>query len=646
MEPVAVSNNGEFLAYSSADGRLKLWDTSTGKLKQEYTPSAHLSAKCICLSWGPTRHDFTSPKKKKRQKTSDDAAGAISEAALLAMGTAEGTVLLYSAAKGDLHSELTGGHTGTVNGVSWHAESDSLFSCSEDQHIVHWSVSSCKVKSKWKADRHSVYAIAAIDANTVLSASSSIKWWNVDTKTVVMKFTGHVTEVRQLLPVFVPGKSGEEGRTYFLSSAVNDRQLSVWHLQKGGSTSSLANFMLSDEAVLMGVSSPAEAGKMAYLSAVTKSGTLHIFELQLNGRCKTPLQPKFTIQVASESRNGRSPKPQLVPVLAAAFSPDDAILFCYNSFLRPNFERLSITSPELQAQTWLVRQVQPPVPCTVEDGVSLVKQPVQPSREVTTLAPGHLAPNVRESKKQASLVTQLPMEERLRAIDTDAITRSTGDRREPPRADNLSQLLLQGLQSDDPKLLNSVLHRTDETLVKNTVRRLPLSSILSLLKELHKRMHSRGSGVFPYMKWAKCLIATHTSYLMTCQEANDLLTPLLELLEARTEVFNKVCRLRGRVDLIMSQVAARKEDTKLSMDPLCVVQIESSEDEDMDQDSSDEVEEENNMWELSEDEGSHSDEGSRNAAEEEEEEDDDDEEADSAEEGNTEDGFPDDSDSA
>lgn len=560
----------------------------------------------------------------------------------MAMGTAEGTVLLYSAAKGDLHSELTGGHTATVNGVSWHAESDSLFSCSEDQHLVHWSVSSCKVKSKWKADRHSVHAVAAIDANTVLSASSSIKWWNVDTKTVVMKFTGHVTEVRQLLPVFVPGKSGEEGRTYFLSSAVSDRQLSAWHLHKGGSTSSLANFMLSDEAVLMGVSSSAEVGKMAYLSAVTKSGCLHVFELQLNGRCKTPLQPKFTIQIASEAQNGRAPKPQPVPVLAAAFAQDDSLLLCYNSFLRPSFERLSITSPELQKQTWLIRQVQPPVPCTVEDGVSLVKQPVQPSREVTTLAPGHLAPNVREAKKQAGPVTQLPMEERLRAIDTAAITQSTGNRREPPRADNLSQLLLQGLQSDDPKLLNSVLQRTDETLIRNTVRRLPLSSILTLLKELHKRMHSRGSGVFPYMKWTKALIATHTSYLMTCQEANALLTPLLELLEARTEVFEKVCRLRGRVDLIMSQVAARHEETTVSMEPLCVVRIETSDEEDMDQDSSEEEEEEeeNNMWELSEDEGGQSDEAKRNAGGE------DDEEADSAEEENSEDGLLDDSDSA
>nr|XP_037274336.1 WD repeat-containing protein 43-like [Rhipicephalus microplus] len=592
-ESVAVSDSGEYLAHSSSDGRLKLWDTSTGRLKQEYTPSAHLSAKCTCLSWGPTRQQaFAAHKKKKRQKTTDDAGDALSEASLLAMGTAEGTVLLYSLSRGDLHSELTGGHTATVNGVSWHASSDSLFSVSDDQHIVHWSVSSCKVKSKWKADRHSVYAVAAVDANTVLTASSSIKWWNIDTKSIVMKFTGHVTEVRHILPVFVPSKDGEE-RTYFLTCAANDRQVSAWHLEKGAGSSSLANFVLSEEAVHISVSHSSENNKTAHLSAVTKSGTLHIFELQLNGRCKTPMQPKYTVQVATETQNGRAPKPQPVAILAAAFCPTgDRLLLCYNNFLLPSFEHLSIAK-DLREQTWLVRKVKPAVSFTVQDGISQVKQPVKPTREVTSLAPGHLAPSAGKRKVQAGSMGQLPMEERLLAV-----TQASG--KEPPRADNLSQLLLQGLQSEDPRLLNSVLQRTDETLLRNTVRRLPLSSVLSLLKELQQRMHSRGSGVYPYMKWTKTVVSTHTSYLMTCKEANTLLNPLLELLEARTEMFEKVCRLRGKVDLIMAQVATRHEDVELPTEPLCVVNDDSS-DDDMDQDAehSDDEREENNMWELS-----------------------------------------------
>ena len=48
------SPNGENFAYSSPDGSLKIWDTNTGILKQEYTHSTHLSATCSCLAWAPT----------------------------------------------------------------------------------------------------------------------------------------------------------------------------------------------------------------------------------------------------------------------------------------------------------------------------------------------------------------------------------------------------------------------------------------------------------------------------------------------------------------------------------------------------------------------------------------------------------------
>jgi len=51
-----VSSDGEYLAISGADGVLKLWETSTGSLSQEYVPTSHLSATCTCLSWGPRRH--------------------------------------------------------------------------------------------------------------------------------------------------------------------------------------------------------------------------------------------------------------------------------------------------------------------------------------------------------------------------------------------------------------------------------------------------------------------------------------------------------------------------------------------------------------------------------------------------------------
>ena len=53
--PSDFSPNGEYFAFSSPDGTLKLYESATGTLQQEYTPSSHLSATCSCLSWCPIR---------------------------------------------------------------------------------------------------------------------------------------------------------------------------------------------------------------------------------------------------------------------------------------------------------------------------------------------------------------------------------------------------------------------------------------------------------------------------------------------------------------------------------------------------------------------------------------------------------------
>lgn len=45
----------QYLALCAQDGRLRVWNTDSKTLHQEYVPSAHLSATCICIAWGPCR---------------------------------------------------------------------------------------------------------------------------------------------------------------------------------------------------------------------------------------------------------------------------------------------------------------------------------------------------------------------------------------------------------------------------------------------------------------------------------------------------------------------------------------------------------------------------------------------------------------
>lgn len=42
---------GQFYGHCGSDGKLKIWETATGTLKQEYIPNLHLTSPCTCLTW-------------------------------------------------------------------------------------------------------------------------------------------------------------------------------------------------------------------------------------------------------------------------------------------------------------------------------------------------------------------------------------------------------------------------------------------------------------------------------------------------------------------------------------------------------------------------------------------------------------------
>ncbi|GBP06386.1 WD repeat-containing protein 43 [Eumeta japonica] len=51
MADCAYTEDGKYFSILSQDGRLRIWDTETNTLKQEYTPDLHLSSPLTCLNW-------------------------------------------------------------------------------------------------------------------------------------------------------------------------------------------------------------------------------------------------------------------------------------------------------------------------------------------------------------------------------------------------------------------------------------------------------------------------------------------------------------------------------------------------------------------------------------------------------------------
>ncbi|XP_029478974.1 WD repeat-containing protein 43 [Oncorhynchus nerka] len=546
----------QYLAVCAQDGRLRIWNTDIKTLNQEYVPSAHLSATCTCISWGPCRKAKEGPQRKKRKS---EAGQVENQVDLLALGTAVGSVIIYSTVKGALHCTLDGSHSGVVNCVQWHPEDCLLYSGSDDTHIVEWDLQTGKARCKWKADRAPVTSLCVSpDGKLLLSAGHTIKMWDLETKEVYRKFTGHSTAVTTLR--FATTRPPDSNGLYFLSGAAHDRLLSVWQVREDGKDkNSVVSFNLTDEPHHIDLFTSNSKEEVLRLAVVCKDGQLHLFEHFLNGPCKKPLSPLCTVQMTGV---GDSPIP--VPLLAAALTIDThSLLLAYGNHLQPVMERVEVNTAE--RHVCLTRDVHTTLSLTMETTVSKVKTPVvnAKSKVVVPGLPGHQAPvkgALGSEKRKGTDAKEMSIEERLGKIEMSS---EKGVKGAPSlQTDNFAVLLVQGLESKDANILNKVFQTRKDMLIKKTVARVPLPAVLPLVEEITKRMQGHPYMAVLMVRWLKAVLMQHTSYLASLPDLVFQLGVLYHMIESRVKMFHKLTKLHGKLYLLMTQVATSSNEVK------------------------------------------------------------------------------------
>ncbi|KAM9423221.1 WD repeat-containing protein 43 isoform 2-T2 [Salvelinus alpinus] len=547
----------QYLALCAQDGRLRIWNTDIKTLNQEYVPSAHLSATCTCISWGPCRKAKEGPQRKKRKS---DAGQVENQVDLLALGTAAGSVIIYSTVKGALHCTLDGGHSGGVNCVQWHPEDCLLYSGSDDTHIVEWDLQTGEARCKWKADRASVTSLCVSpDGKLLLSAGQTIKMWDLETKEVYRKFTGHSTAVTTLR--FATTRPPDSNGLYFLSGAAHDRLLSVWQVREDGKDkNSVVSFNLTDEPHHIDLLTSSSKDEAVRLAVVCKDGQLHLFEHLLNGPCKKPLSPLCTVQMT-----GVEDSPVPVPLLAAALTTDNhSLLLAYGNHLQPVMERVEVNTAE--RHVCLTRDVHTTLSLTMETTVSKVKTPVgnAKSKVLVPGLPGHQAPvkgALGSVKRKGTDAKEMSIEERLGKIK---MSPEKGVKGAPSlQTDNYAVLLVQGLESKDANILNKVFQTRKDNLIKKTVARLPLPALLPLVEEITKRMQWHPYTAVMMVRWLKAVLMQHTSYLASLPDLVFQLGVLYHVIESRVKMFHKLTKLHGKLYLLMTQVATSDSGNKV-----------------------------------------------------------------------------------
>ncbi|KAL1124439.1 hypothetical protein AAG570_001067 [Ranatra chinensis] len=534
---IGFSECGKHFAYCGQDGKLKVWDAVTGVLKQEYVPNVHLSYPCTTLVWITFAKSSVLPWKSRKRKLEGKAKKVI------ALGTLKGSIALYSLSEGNVVVNLDASHS-PVNSISW-SKNAGLFSLSGGV-VAHWDLASKSVKSKWKCGKKAEnisQLVVSDDGELCVTAGYGLQLWQVKTQTLLKSFIGHAGQVMSLALV---------ANNYVLSSAENDREISAWSLTTD-SEHPVARFALSDSLSCQ-MSVTEESNGCIHLAGVTKSGSLHVYHQQLNGQCKKAIKPSTTVEIATDKAESSV---QPIPVVGAYFVSPTSVSIAYGYLPKFSFESVDVREG-CDKHIYLVR--------------SESRKPVVNNLKVEeTISEDVEYVNGSVKRKLDDDPIDVPMEERLGNLCIDQTEGSSMK----PSPHNMAQLLVQGLESKDKSLLESVLFRREPQVISDTVSRLPLRALGPLIKELTNLLQGKTLVSMLATAWLKCVLATHAGQLLSDTRTQSSLAGLHSLVESRLTVLPPLASLSGRLDLLLNQLEQpTATQSSAGFDPLVVYQDE------------------------------------------------------------------------
>uniref|UniRef100_A0A1B0AGB0 Utp12 domain-containing protein n=1 Tax=Glossina pallidipes TaxID=7398 RepID=A0A1B0AGB0_GLOPL len=534
------SPDGKLFAIIDGQGILRIFDTDTSELKQEYTPNLHLSGPCSALLWIVT---FTSAERKSKKARTSLNTGAL----YIALGTNKGLVSLYSYAEAKVERCLKGdGHAGRITALEQDGHGK-LFSCGEDSKVIEWSLTSEKQLSSWSVGPEKPFSLAFMSASSSLVVGSrQIKVFSVESRELLQTFTGHTSEVN-LMRKFV-----FEEKEYAVTASRMERITCLWEIgEQGKNRPPFCTLLMEDVAYCLTCQMDKESNSLR-IASVTRSGVIHIYLIDIKSvKAEKPIKPKLTISVASD---GTTVEP--ISVIAATFQhaqrPNE-ILFNYGDrhfmlfeHLKPNFEEKMQVLIRTKPRNLVTQSSGANAKGT--DAALKVLNPIIEDRQVDYKYSVTLG---KRNKKSADL----SLESRLQNLNLDKPENKTA-----PQAECKVHLLLQSLHSKDAVLLRSVLCTNDVKTIQLTVQKLPTRYIGALIDELTLLMHQKHVNVEFAMNWLKILAQTHSSQLMALG-ADELLNkfgPCIGIIEHRANCLKELSKLNGRLQLLVNQL---KRDT-------------------------------------------------------------------------------------
>lgn len=636
IDGVTVSSSftqkGDYFALLSIDGRLRIWDTVSGNLLQEFTPTSHLETTYTCLCWIRNQTRRKKGVKGKKRKL-DDKKGDCSDENVypnIALGTSNGKVLVYDPTSAEIIDKYVDGHTKRVNSLCFSDMRDSLYSCSSDCNIIEWEISANALKSKWKGDSISVERITLPPGHdALLSAGKLIKLWCIETKNLLQTFNGHTSSV-SLIDFTnyrhnyngissehngVNGVSSENsdvnGR-YFLSGSVDDRIINVWQVNIASQEkSSVASFMLSDVPVAIDSFIQKDSDKPMKVSVACRDGKIHFFANSLHGKTKKPLVSEKLLYVLE--KEGKKSNTTPLPFLKCIMKEENESIMLSvagGSSIRPRFDTYEYS--KLTEFTKVVHKVSTNlllkgVSKETEGIVDFAKQTCQ-TRVINNVEPFVNTKSISEitigEKFAEEKSDELSLEERLNVKATSHTVAKANLSGQKPNALSLANNLIQGLHSGDDNMINSILfNESNERTMHSTIQRIPSDVAVKLCNSIIVKLHENPSRSGPLLAWLRTVMLMHMSYLLANPSLKDMIGSLYELLKKKSDIYPQLHRLEGKIDFLLSNVSQNKRD--LNADDIAVSAIVYNDESDSDETEvliGTEIESDDDKWRPSDDE--------------------------------------------
>ena len=556
-------------------------------------------AQCAAIAWtalpAAAPADAAAPKKRKAQSKSSAAQEPTAAAPLhIALGLSDGTVLLYAPSQAKVVRVLIAAApdsaSSAIRSLSYDAESALLWAATANGWVHGWSTAQLTGAANERVpptvhflpDKKSPVHQVCARPTRLLAAHHALLLLDTqrDTPKEMMRFTGHATPVSAL--------AWADEQTV-VSAALDDRHVYVWRAGDDKAAAQARAVLILDAPPRRVHVAPVSADE-ALLVTVSELGTTHITQLPL----RLPSGKKGLVTL--------TPTVQVRPTFAPAELVDAHV--CTDG-QRVRFARAVkgvkivleeaplYTAEGTLPDTLSLAPSAPKAATAAEHGTQRYKEtngaagiraevPQHAASAAALAGTDGLLPDVsaRDADDHdrlmadGDLVDEPTLAQRLKALKVQRGERGAVDTDEPADAAadeamvpvggaSLASSLTQALHSGDQTLLTSCLVHSDPNLIRGTVRRISGPLAVRLLEACVDRLNrggvkskgalgsARARGI---VEWMYQAMTCHTAYLMSLPDLVARLAQLHHSLAVRLASQQRLLALKGRLELVMSQI--------------------------------------------------------------------------------------------